>query len=230
MLAHDLVPLRYPQPTPLLAYHLAYVPAVLQRAVRMLCNSEVTAWEVHDRLRVPTKKLVPIRLGFHPGSLKPWASTGGTRFWCWGGTIPTRTWSRCCGPSPPPRSVLHPSSGGPPHDRRYTPRLQALAEELGIAIAPRCRWSAWVSDLERLELLNRCRALVIVSLWEGFGLPALEAKACGAAVIAAAGALPEVVGTVGLLVDPRSVGQIADAMGACLDQGSLLQRAATFSW
>jgi glycosyltransferase involved in cell wall biosynthesis len=47
-----------------------------------------------------------------------------------------------------------------------------------------------------------------------------------------------VVGTVGLLVDPRSVGQIADAMGACLEQGSLLQRAAeeglrraaTFSW
>lgn len=130
---------------------------------------------------------------------------------------------------PDPYCTLH--LVAPPHDRRYTPRLQALAEELGIAIAPRCRWSAWVSDLERLELLNRCRALVIVSLWEGFGLPALEAKACGAAVIAAAaGALPEVVGTVGLLVDPRSVGQIADAMGACLDQGSLLQRAATFSW
>ena len=237
VLAHDLLPLRYPQPTPLLAYHLAYVPAVLHRAVRVLCNSEATAREVHGRLRVPTKKLVRIRLGFHPGSLKPLGLPRGNAFLVLGRHDPHKNLERVLrafASLPDPDCTLHLVG---PHDRRYTPRLQALAEELGIA--SRCRLSAWVSDQERLELLNRCRALVIVSLWEGFGLPALEAMACGTAVIAAdAGALPEVVGTVGLLVDPRSVGQIADAMGACLEQGSLLKRAAeegprraaTFSW
>jgi glycosyltransferase involved in cell wall biosynthesis len=56
---------------------------------------------------------------------------------------------------------------------------------------------------------------VLASLWEGFGLPALEAMACGAPVVAArAGALPEVVGDAGLLVDPRS----SDALSAALDQ------------
>ena len=70
-----------------------------------------------------------------------------------------------------------------------------------------------MSDAERLDLLNRCQALLIVSLWEGFGLPALEAMACGTPVIAAnTGALPEVVGEVALMVDPRNVEAISEAM------------------
>jgi glycosyltransferase involved in cell wall biosynthesis len=124
-----------------------------------------------------------------------------------------------------------------PHDRRYTPRLQRLAEELGIG--PRCDWLPWVSDQERLELLNRCRALVLVSFWEGFGLPALEAMACGAPVIAArAGALPEVVGQAALLVDPRDPAEIAAAMVQVEREGGLAEtlaragaeRATRFRW
>ncbi|MFY7695447.1 MAG: glycosyltransferase, partial [Cyanobium sp.] len=98
-----------------------------------------------------------------------------------------------------------------PHDGRYTPRLQSLAQELGIG--HRCDWLPWVSDGERLTLLNRCRALVMGSFWEGFGLPALEAMACETPVIAArAGALPEVVGDAALLVNPSSPPEIAAAM------------------
>jgi glycosyltransferase involved in cell wall biosynthesis len=124
-----------------------------------------------------------------------------------------------------------------PHDRRYTPQLQALATELGIA--HRCQWTPWASDAERLQLLNRCRALVIASLWEGFGLPALEAMACGAPVIAArTGALPEVVGDGGQLVDPSRPEAIAAAMAACLQDNQVLAqaaregplRAAGFNW
>jgi glycosyltransferase involved in cell wall biosynthesis len=124
-----------------------------------------------------------------------------------------------------------------PHDPRLTPRLQALARDLGID--QRCRWSPWVSDQERLLLLNRCGVLVIPSLWEGFGLPALEAMACGAPVVAArAGALPEVVGNAALLVDPRQPAAIADAIGSCLREPAVARhaavegprRAARFSW
>jgi len=237
VLAHDLLPLRYPQPTPLLAYHLGYVPLVLHRAERVLCNSEATAREVHGRLRVPLRRLVPIRLGFNPGLLRPLGLERQPFFLVLGRHDPHKNLERVLRAfalQPDLEATLELVG---PHDRRYTPQLQRLAAELGIA--HRCRWRPWVSDPERLQLLNRCRALVIVSLWEGFGLPALEAMACGAPVIAArAGALPEVVGEVGLLVDPRRPEAIAAAMGACgresaLSRAAALEgprRAAGFSW
>ena len=239
VLAHDLLPLRYPQLTPLLAYHLAYVPLVLHRAVRVLCNSEATAREVHGRLGVPARRLEPIRLGFDPGQLRPLELPREPFFLVLGRHDPhknlarlLRAFAAMSGPDGQLRLTLV-----GPQDRRYTPRLQALAAELGIA--HRCDWIAWVSDRERLDLLNRCRALVLVSLWEGFGLPALEAMACGAPVIAArAGALPEVVGDAGLLVDPRDPGAIAAALTDLGRDGGLARqlaaagpaRAAGFRW
>lgn len=243
VLAHDLLPLRYPQPTPLLAYHLAYVPLVLHRAERVLCNSEATAREVHDRLRVPHQRLEVIRLGFSAGLLKPIQTTKEPFLLVLGRHYPHKNLHRVLkafaqATNSPKASLceLELRFVGP-HDRRYTPRLQALARELGIA--DRCHWTSWVSDEERLILLNQCQALVIASLWEGFGLPALEAMACGTAVIASCtGALPEVVGDVGLLVDPRRPEAIADAIRQVVDDQSIRQtasihgpdRAASFNW
>ena len=239
VLAHDLLPLRHPQPGPLLAYHLAYVPLVLHRAVRVLCNSEATAREVHNRLGVPTRRLVPIRLGFDPGRLRPLRLPREPFFLVLGRHDPHKNLARLLqafatlrDPGGETRLLLV----GPP-DERTTPRLQALAAELGIAA--RCTWIPWVSDAERLDLLNRCRALLLVSLWEGFGLPALEAMACGAPVIAArAGALPEVVGDAALLVDPRNPAAIAAAMARLAGEPGLAaalglageRRASTFRW
>jgi len=225
VLAHDLLPLRYPQASPLLAYHLAYVPLVLHRAERVLCNSEATAREVHHRLRVPLRKLVPIRLGFNPGSLRPLQRTREPFFLVLGRHDPHKNLARILQAFAALRDrtcTLHLVG---PHDRRYTPQLQDLAVSLGIA--NRCRWTAWVSDEERLELLNRCQALVIASLWEGFGLPALEAMACGTAVIASqGGALPEVVGNTATLIDPRQPLEIRDAMDAVLNDSAITAAAA----
>lgn len=224
VLAHDLLPLRFPQPTPLLAYHLAYVPLVLHQAAAVLCNSEATAREVHDRLRVPASRLVPIRLGFDPGGLRPLDLEREPFFLVLGRHDPHKNLARVLRAFALVREPQANLQLVGPHDRRYTPRLQVLAAELGIA--ERCRWIPWVGDAERLQLLNRCRALIIASLWEGFGLPALEAMACGTAVIAArAGALPEVVGPVGQLVDPLRPEAIAAAMAAVLADNGLLDRA-----
>jgi glycosyltransferase involved in cell wall biosynthesis len=243
VIAHDLLPLRYPQPTPLLAYHLAYVPVVLHRAVRVLCNSEATAREVHNRLGVPLQRLEVIRLGFNPGSLRPLGCSREPFLLVLGRHDPhknlagaLRGFAQACLASPSTTQTLDLRLVGP-HDRRYTPRLQALAQELGIA--ERCRWIPWVSDEERLQLLNRCQALLIVSHWEGFGLPALEAMACGAPVIAAnAGALPEVVGDAALMVNPRQPDTIAAAILQVLRDPLTQQdaarlgpdRAAQFRW
>jgi glycosyltransferase involved in cell wall biosynthesis len=243
VVAYDLLPLRYPQPTPLLAYHLAYVPLVLHKALRVLCISEATAREVHGRLGVPLRHLEVIRLGFNPGNLQPLGKRREPFLLVLGRHDPHKNLARtlqgfawACSADPSATEDLELRLVGP-QDRRYTPRLQALAAELGIA--ERCRWIPWVSDEERLQLLNRCQALVIASLWEGFGLPALEAMACGAPVIAGnAGALPEVVGDAGLLVDPLRPEAIASAITQVLRDPLIQQnaarmgpaRAATFRW
>jgi len=237
VLAHDLLPLRHPRPTPLLAYHLAYVPLVLHRAWRVLCNSEATAREVHRRLRVPAQRLIPIRLGFNPGQLRPLGLERRPFFLVLGRHDPHKNLERVLRAFAALGEREHRLKLVGPQDRRYTPRLRRLAEELGIDA--RCDWIAWVSDQQRLELLNRCRGLILASLWEGFGLPALEAMACGAPVIAStAGALPEVVGEAALLVDPLSPGAITAAMTDLIHQPLLgdrlsvagLLQARCFSW
>ncbi len=218
--AHDLIPLRYPQPTPLLAYHLTYVPIVLHRAVKVLCNSEATAREVHTRLGLPTKKLFTIPLGFDKQSISPL-------------NLKRKPFFLVLGRHDPHKNIVGVLKALSllseteievwfvgPQDKRYTLSLKKIADNLGVS--KRCRWIPWVSDNERLRLLNTCQALVIASFWEGFGLPALEAMACNTPVIASnAGALPEVVADAGLLVNPKNPGTIADAMKQIILSSSL---------
>jgi glycosyltransferase involved in cell wall biosynthesis len=93
---------------------------------------------------------------------------------------------------------------------------------------------------EKLPSLYRgAEALIFPSLYEGFGLPILEAMACGTPVVTAnITAMPEVAGNAALLVDPTSVEQIASAMARIASDSSLRQelrengsaRAAQFPW
>lgn len=88
-------------------------------------------------------------------------------------------------------------------------------------------------------LYSGALALTLPSLYEGFGLPALEAMACGTPVIASnSSSLPEVVGDAGVLLDPNDVSAWADAVLRLMNDEALrkqlsrlgLQRAARFSW
>lgn len=88
-------------------------------------------------------------------------------------------------------------------------------------------------------LYRGATALVCPSLWEGFGLPALEAMACGTPVLAAdRGALPEVVGDAGLLVDPTNIDALREGLYNLATHETLrvalraagLARARKFSW
>jgi glycosyltransferase involved in cell wall biosynthesis len=237
VLAHDLLPLRFPQLSPLLAYHLAYVPLVLYGARHVLCNSEATAREVHGRLGLPLKRLSVLRLGFSPGLLKPLDLERQPFLLVLGRHDPHKNLVRLIkafAQLPHGPQILHFVG---PHDPRYTPKLVQLASELGITA--RCRFTPWVSDSDRLKLLNLATALVIPSLWEGFGLPALEAMACATPVLASsAGALPEVVGAAALQINPQSISEMTSAMAQILND-HLLQielaragpaQAAQFNW
>lgn len=79
-----------------------------------------------------------------------------------------------------------------------------------------------VPERDLVELMQDARALAFPSLTEGFGLPVLEAMACGTAVVASrAGALPEVGGDAALYVDPLSTAEIAAALERLLDSPGL---------
>jgi alpha-1,3-rhamnosyl/mannosyltransferase len=96
-----------------------------------------------------------------------------------------------------------------------------------------------IDDAALVEVLNGASALVFPSLWEGFGLPAVEAMSCGVPVLASRrGSLPEVIGDAGLFFDPESPSAIAEcilqfladpALGARLREAGL-QRARSFTW
>jgi glycosyltransferase involved in cell wall biosynthesis len=93
-----------------------------------------------------------------------------------------------------------------------------------------------VPDADLPDLYAAARVFAYPSLYEGFGIPPLEAMACGTPVVAStAGAFPEVLGDAALLVDPLDEAALADALRAAADDhGALrrrgLERAAHYSW
>src|SRR5690606_35540421 len=98
---------------------------------------------------------------------------------------------------------------GPP--ARMAGRLEAFGKERGL---PRpIRWVFDVPDAALPGLYGGAACLAYVSLWEGFGLPIIEAMAAGVPVVTANRAsMPEVAGDAALLVDPTDVPAIADAL------------------
>ena len=109
---------------------------------------------------------------------------------------------------------------------------QAIGES---GIGKRLLRLGYVPDDDLPPLFGGAACVAIVSLYEGFGMPTLEALACGAPVVASnRGSLPEIVGDAGILVDPLDVSSIAGGLEHALDRGDLRvrgpRRAADFDW
>ena len=97
----------------------------------------------------------------------------------------------------------------------------------------------YVERPDLAPLIAQADVLTLVSLWEGFGMPVVEAMASGTAVVVSnCSSLPEVVGDAGITVDPYDVDAIASAIQAILENEDLrhglerkaLERAAQFTW
>ena len=94
--------------------------------------------------------------------------------------------------------------------------IARLIRRLGIG--DRIIFTGRISDAEFVEQYARAAMAVVASVYEGFGLPAGEAMACGVPVISTTGgALPEVVGEAGMLVPPRDQQALARAIETLLD-------------
>ncbi len=105
--------------------------------------------------------------------------------------------------------------------------------------SPEVRWLGYVPREDLPLLLNRAELFVFPSLYEGFGLPVVEAMACGAPVITSdTSSLKELFSEAALLVDPHDSQELRRALTKALESGDLRQelraksqiRAADFSW
>src|SRR5882724_4388762 len=115
--------------------------------------------------------------------------------------------------------------------------LSQVAAELGIA--ERVKFLGYVQEADLRVLYSAAKLFVYPSIYEGFGLPPLEAMACGAPVITSnTSALPEVVGDAALLIDPHNSEELCQAMQRVLCDDDFrkrmrrqsLARAKLFSW
>lgn len=107
-----------------------------------------------------------------------------------------------------------------------------------IGLSGKVIFTGYVDDSDVVLLMNGAEAFCFPSLYEGFGMPPLEAMACGTPVIVSnTASLPEVVGGCGISVDPYNVSEISDALIKMTDATfnneqriAGIERAKTFSW
>jgi len=116
---------------------------------------------------------------------------------------------------------------------------EILAKARREGLESKIALTGFVPEHDLVLLYNRASLFVYPSLYEGFGLPPIEAMACGCPVVAsAASVLPETLGNAALLVDPESVHELATAMASVLADSDLarklrqkgLQRARALTW
>lgn len=119
------------------------------------------------------------------------------------------------------------------HEQRRN--LEGKAHDLGIADA--VKLTGYVSDVELRALYQMCRVFFFPSLYEGLGLPVLEALQCGAPVVASdSSSVPEFAGEVSWLADARSPRALAGALAQALAEprddrrAERVARARTFTW
>jgi glycosyltransferase involved in cell wall biosynthesis len=233
---HDLAALRFPAAysRSYLAYQRLMLPRIARRARLVITVSEFSRRELAEML-----DLDPERIEVIPNGV-------GEEF------APVE------GPAPASRHGLtrpYVLALGTVSERKNLGVLELAARRLaghGIEVVVagadrrylrssdfRLRRLGYVAEVELPALYAGARALAMPSRYEGFGLPCLEAMACGTPVVAArCGALPETVGDAGVLIDPEDAQGFADALMAVscdpATRAALVaagrERAAAFPW
>ena len=107
-----------------------------------------------------------------------------------------------------------------------------------LDLKKRVIFTDYVPDDDLPPLICGAKAYVLPSLWEGFGIPVVEAQACGVPVVVSnVSSLPEVIGDSGILVDPEKVDSIADGIKKALSEETRiilvkkgLENVKCFSW
>lgn len=209
-----------------LAFRRRYYEGVAERADAVITISEFAREQIVHHLSIDPQRVVVAPLGVNAGDFEPWA-----------------------GERQP--FVLYPARGWPHKNHARLIEAMGIVRETfpeftlvltGGALDGLGELPEWVDrrglvSLEQLRGLYRSAAVTAFpSLYEGFGLPPLEAMASGCPVAAAdSGSLPEVCGDAAVLFDARSVDSIAAGIMEAIAHGSEkyeagLAQAASFTW
>jgi glycosyltransferase involved in cell wall biosynthesis len=226
---------------------LGLVRGSVRRAARVIAVSEFTRADVIDQYKLDPAKVVAIPNGVSPafrpmedaearvherfGINRPYVLCVGALQARKNVPLAIEAYARLMGRGTDCELVV---AGG---DRGG--RIDVLDAILRARLTGRVHLVGHVEDEELPALYSAARALVFPSLYEGFGLPALEAMASGTPVVASnTTGLAEAVGDAGLTVDPTSAEELAEALGRVLNDAALRDRlvaagharAAHFTW
>ena len=242
MFVHDLAFRVRPREVPWQqrAYLGSILAPALRRAAAVLVPSEVTRADLLEHYALPglADRVHLVTPGVGLGSVRPGALPEGLSegFLLAVGTIePRKNYPRLLAAYRrlKARGVTVPLVVVGRVGWAYGDALEELRAEPGVCLL------GHVDDATLRALYQGAAALALPSLYEGFGLPLLEAMSEGLpALVGAAGALPSLAGDAALLVDPLDVEAITDGLGRLLEDGRLRQqlssagrrRAEQYSW
>ncbi|MBA2669883.1 MAG: glycosyltransferase family 4 protein [Gemmatimonadetes bacterium] len=252
-LLYDLIPLRFPaeylpRSAPLRRASFAMQCRAIRQASRLIAISEATRRDAVELLGIPASNVEVVPLAVDAGVFQPpspaqvaqvLALYGIDRsyFFYVGGFDARKNVAMMVEAflSLASRTDAILAVAGEPG--RLGTRLRLRFE--GSPYADRIRWLGYVPEADLPALYGGALALVYPSVYEGFGLPVLEAMSCGAPVVAARiSSLPEVAGEAALYSDPDSADQLAAAMTRIAAEPALrdelrsrgVTRARRFSW
>jgi glycosyltransferase involved in cell wall biosynthesis len=246
---HDLIYARFPEAHPGLRGKgmKMLVPSAARRADRIIADSQSTQRDLIDLLDLGAERIDVIPLGIGHPQTDPPLSEPETRERF---SLASRRVLLSLSAKRPHKNLMalidalaRIDAEGRPllvlpgyatwHEGELRDRARAAGVERDI------RFLGWVGGAELEGLWSLADAFVFPSLYEGFGLPVLEAMARGVPVASSdASSLPEVAGDAALLFDPRDPAAIASAITRLLDDTQLrerlsrrgLQRAQEFTW
>jgi alpha-1,3-rhamnosyl/mannosyltransferase len=227
---YDLNPVRNPQWTRA-AWTARRAPRYRQAIARSDCivtTSEFIAAELRDQYALPAERVRVIPLGvdaavFHPADSATTARVRGR----WGDYViaiglltPRKNFPRLIEALAALKDVRLLLVGRPSDGEAA---VREAIERCGMR--ERVVHLQRVPEPELVDLIGAARACAVTSLYEGFGLTALEALACGTPLVCSrAASLPEVAGDAGLLVDANDPAQISGALERVLGDSALAAR------
>jgi glycosyltransferase involved in cell wall biosynthesis len=242
---HDLIPLKYPELNPKWQYYYRYIlPIILKKSQKIISISQHTKKDLIANYELQPEKIKVVYLGCDRKLFSPKPNpkilqkynldkyllyVGDMRFY--------KNLGRCLEAFErlPLKDYQFIITGK--KDDFFYPQIKRQTEQLSAK--ERIIFLDYVPTADLPSLYSMAQSLVFASVYEGFGLPVLEAMACGCPVIASnATSIPEVGGDSILYVDPYDVENITQAMYRILTDANLrknlsnqgLERAKLFNW
>jgi glycosyltransferase involved in cell wall biosynthesis len=228
---HDLAFLRYREEVPVAHRYERYLARSLRRNRRIIAVSAATRQDLIELLDVPAGKIDVVHEGapesaewLDGAAFREFRERHGIpdRYFLFVGTLEprknlVRLLEAAATLAAPPALVLAGRDGW--HSTPIHTAIARARRKLPV-ITP-----GFVTEAEKAALYRGALAFAFPSLYEGFGLPVLEAFAAGTPVLTSnTSALPEVAGDAAILVDPRDVAAIRDALRRLVEDADLRRR------